>query len=610
MFSCFNSSMNIDHIRHSFAHVLALAVKRLYPGVQFGIGPVTESGFYYDFDFSEAEGSPGEDDLARTQKEMHKIIGENLVFEKEDVSPAKAQEAMQGQPYKLELIGDLVTYGTTDAAEIKKASAKGGPASGGKSPDITLYTIGEFTDLCRGGHVESTGKLNKDAFSLTHLAGAYWRGDETQPQMLRIYGLAFENKNELKEHEALLEEARKRDHKKLGPELDLFSFSPLVGPGLPLWTPKGTLLRDLLDAYVWQLRKEKGYERVEIPHLTKKALYETSGHWDKFGDDLFKIETRDGRELSVKPMNCPHHTQIYDRKPHSYRELPIRYANTTMVYRDEQSGELSGLTRVLSITQDDAHVFCRYDQVGDEIEKIWDIVDTFYSTFGFDLWVRLSLRDSDEPDKYLGDTENWDSSEATLKELAQKRDVKTQEAVGEAAFYGPKVDFMATDSLGREWQVATIQLDMNMPERFNLTCVNEEGEKERVAMLHAAIMGSLERFLGVLIEHLAGAFPVWLAPVQAVVLPISEKQNEYGSAVLEELKAAGIRTEMPSADETLGKRIREAELQKIPYILVVGDNEKDAGTVTVRERGEDEQVEQSIADFVKQAQEKIDTKEL
>jgi len=370
--------MTLDNIRHSFAHVLALAVKRLYPGVKLGVGPQTDTGFFYDLDFSEAASTPGESELEKIEAEMKKIIDENLPFTSKEVSGDEARSALLGEPYKHELVSDLETYGTTEFSQVSKMKAAGETNAGAK---ITLYTIGEFTDLCRGGHVGSTGELNKDAFSLTHVAGAYWRGSEKNPQMTRIYGLAFESAEDLEKYKAMLEEAEKRDHRKLGQLLDLFTFSPLVGSGLPLWTPKGTVLRTLLDEYVWSLRKEKGYERVEIPHLTKQDLYKTSGHLEKFGEDLFKFSTRDGREFAVKPMNCPHHTQIFARRPWSYKELPQRYANTTMVYRDEQSGELAGLTRVLSITQDDAHVFCRYSQIGEEIEKIWDIVDTFYGTF-------------------------------------------------------------------------------------------------------------------------------------------------------------------------------------------------------------------------------------
>lgn len=375
-----------------------------------------------------------------------------------------------------------------------------------------------------------------------------------------------------------------RDHRKIGQELDLFTFSDLVGSGLPLWTPKGTVIRQELDSFIWQLRANHGYERVTIPHITKKDLYEKSGHWQKFSDELFKITSREGREYAMKPMNCPHHTQIFDRRPHSYREMPQRYAETTMVYRDEQSGELGGLTRVLSITQDDAHVFCRSSQVKEEFLKIWDIVDTFYKTFGFTLRVRLSFRDPAAPEKYLGTPEIWDKAENELRAIAKDRGADSFEGPGEAALYGPKLDFMAKNAAGREWQVATIQLDMNIPERFDLTCINEKGEKERIVMVHAAIAGSLERCIAVLLEHYDGTLPTWLAPVQARIIPIAEPHQTFANKVLAELKAAGIRTEIDLSNETLGKKIREAKTQKIPYTLVIGDAEVTAQTATLEGR--------------------------
>ncbi|OGG76371.1 threonine--tRNA ligase [Candidatus Kaiserbacteria bacterium RIFCSPLOWO2_01_FULL_55_19] len=399
---------------------------------------------------------------------------------------------------------------------------------------------------------------------------------------------------------------KERDHKKLGKELDLFTFSELVGSGLPLWTPKGTILRDLLDDFVWEMRSRYGYEKVEIPHITKRELYEKSGHWDKFKEDLFRITTREGDEFALKPMNCPHHTQIYARKPWSYRELPQRYANTTMCYRDEQSGELNGLSRVRAFTQDDAHCFCRESQVKEEFMKIWNIVDEFYSTFGFKpKKIRLSFHDPKHPDKYLGDKNRWKIAEDILNSIAKGKDVETIDGAGEAAFYGPKLDFMAEDAHGRLWQVATIQLDMNMPERFDLTCINEKGEKERIVMIHAAIMGSIERFLSVLIEHLQGAFPLWLSPVQARVLSVSEKHTAYAHEVEKELKAAGIRADSDDANESLGKKIRNAKTEKIPYLLVVGDAEVEAKTVSVDSRDHGKLDSLSIGDFIARAHEEI-----
>lgn len=401
---------------------------------------------------------------------------------------------------------------------------------------------------------------------------------------------------------------KSRDHKILGPKLDLFTFSDLVGPGLPLWTPKGTILRNLLDGFVWELRKERGFERVEIPHITKKELYEKSGHWEKFKDELFQIKTREGHLFAVKPMNCPHHTQIYARKPWSYRELPQRYANTTMCYRDEQTGELGGLSRVRAFTQDDAHTFCRMNQVKEEFIKIWGIIHEFYGAFGFNLQVRFSRHDPEHPEKYLGDKKRWATAENILNEIIKEKNVEAIDGVGEAAFYGPKLDFMAKDSLGREWQVATIQLDLNMPDRFDLACINEGGESERIAMIHAAIMGSIERFLSVLIEHTGGAFPLWLSPVQAAILPLSEKTEKYAAEIFEKLKKENIRVEMTDSNETLGKRVREAEMQKIPYVIVAGEKEEKNGTVSVRHyrRGQDGEI--STNELVKKIKKEIEEK--
>lgn len=398
-----------------------------------------------------------------------------------------------------------------------------------------------------------------------------------------------------------------RDHRQLGRELDLFTFSELVGPGLPLWTPKGTILRQEIDKFIWELREKNGYERVTIPHITKKDLYETSGHWEKFSEELFKITSREGKEYALKPMNCPHHTQIFDRKPHSYREMPQRYAETTMVYRDEQSGELGGLTRVLSITQDDAHVFCRHSQVKEEFLKIWDIIDTFYSTFGFKLRVRLSFRDPAAPEKYLGTTEIWDRAEGELRAMAEERGADFFEGPGEAALYGPKLDFMGSNAAGREWQVATIQLDMNIPERFDLTCVNEKGEKERIVMIHAAIAGSLERCAAVLIEHYNGAFPLWLSPVQIAVLPVGETHRERAREIAAALKQAGIRAVIDEANESLGKKIRNAKQDKLPYFAVIGDKEIEAGNITLESRSggsEQIEIEALVAKLKKEVEEK------
>lgn len=547
-----------DALRHSLAHLLAAAVLKKFPKAKLGIGPVIENGFYYDFKLPRPL-TPEE--LKEIEKTMREYVKMNLPMTGKKITPLVAKRMFKDQPFKLDLIKDF---------------------SKDKKP-LTAYSTGTiFTDLCKGGHVKNTKEINPDAFVLDKIAGAYWKGDEKNPQLTRIYGIAFETKDELQKHLTMLEEAKKRDHKKLGPELDLFTFSDLVGPGLPLWTPKGTLLRDTLDNFVWELRKRYHYQKVEIPHITKKDLYEKSGHWDKFKDELFRVKTREGHEFAMKPMNCPHHTQIYARKQWSYRELPQRYANTTMCYRDEQTGELSGLSRVRAFTQDDAHVFCRMSQAKEEFLKIWEIIHEFYPTFGLQLRVRLSTHDPKHPENYLGDKKKWKFAENMLREIAKEKKADAFDGVGEAAFYGPKLDFMAKDSLGREWQVATIQLDMSQPERFDLTCIDENGKPERIVMVHAAIMGSIERFLSIIIEHFGGAFPVWLSPVQAIILPVSEKFAEYGEEVREALRALGIRAEMSELDETLGKRIREAEMKKIPYVLVVGEKEQTEGTVSIR----------------------------
>ena len=567
--------------RHTLAHLLAQAVLDIYPNTKLTLGPAVDNGFYYDVDLGIEK--IGDTDLEKIEAEMREFLPKWTEFSHREVSKEEAEKIFAGNEYKLELINEITERGEK----------------------ITLYSCGGFEDLCRGGHAEHPAKeIAADSFKLDRVAGAYWRGDEKNKMLTRIYGLAFATKTELDAYIAQQEEAKKRDHKKLGIELDLFTFSELVGPGLPLWTPKGTTLRMLLDAYVWQLREAKGYDRVEIPHITKKDLYEKSGHWDKYKDDLFRITTREGHEFAMKPMNCPHHTQIYARKAWSYRELPQRYANTTTCYRDEQSGELSGLSRVRAFAQDDAHVFCRMSDAKNEFLKIWDIVENFYKTFGFDLKVRISKHDPEHPEKYLGDKDSWAFAEKMLTDIALEKKVETFDGVGEAAFYGPKLDFMANDAIGRQWQVATIQLDMNQPERFDLTCTNEKGEKERIVMIHAAIMGSIERFLSILIEHVAGAFPVWLSPIQVSIVPVSEKQNEYAEQIKAALREKNIRVEMRAENDSLGKRINGAKAQKIPYVIVVGGKEQEANTITVETRTEKLQGI-SLQDFIQKVEKEI-----
>lgn len=570
-------------MRHSLAHVLAQAVLKLWPDTQLTIGPPVDTGCYYDFLFAKPI---TDDDFKKIEKEMRSIINKGQTFVSESLSIKDAVQFWKdnGQQFKVELIEDLAKDGETEVTNYKNLDADGNET---------------FVDLCRGGHVENLNEIPADGFKIMSIAGAYWRGDEKREQLTRIYVAAFLSKDELKAHLQMLEEAKKRDHRKLGKELDLFTFSELVGPGLPLWTARGTLLRNLLDDFVWELRKEKGYDRVTIPHITKKELYETSGHWQKFADELFHIHTREGHEFAMKPMNCPHHTQIYASRPRSYKDLPQRYAETTTCYRDEQTGELHGLSRVRAFSQDDAHVFCRLNQVKQEFLNIWDIVDAFYSTVGFgELDVRLSLHDPDAFEKYLGTPDLWQQAEDAIRELAKERGVSYTEQLGEAAFYGPKIDFMTKDSIGREWQVATIQLDINMPEQFDLSCINESGDKERIVMIHAAIMGSLERFFSIYLEHVAGVFPLWLAPVQIGILPVADAHDEYAQTVKNQLIEQGMRAALFDASDSLGKRIREGEKAKIPYLLVLGDKEKESEGVTVRNIVTKEQVELPLRDFL------------
>ncbi|MBT3834978.1 threonine--tRNA ligase [Candidatus Peribacteria bacterium] len=580
----------IDNLRHSLAHVLAQAVCRLWPGTKVSIGPAIDTGCYYDFLF---ENPISDDDLKKIEKEMKKIIKGSQSFE---VEKLKADDSIKlwkdrGEEFKVELIEDLKKEGETEVTHYKNLNDKGEEV---------------FVDLCKGGHVENTKEIPVDCFKVINLAGAYFRGDEKNKQLTRVYVLAFGSKEELAEHLNMLEEAKKRDHRKLGKELDLFTFSEMVGPGLPLWTPRGTLVRNLLDDFVWELRSAKGYDRVTIPHITKKELYETSGHWQKFAEELFHITTREGHEFAMKPMNCPHHTQIYAHMPRSYKDLPQRYAETTTCYRDEQTGELHGLSRVRAFTQDDAHVFCRMPQVNEEFLKIWDIVDAFYSTVGFgELEVRLSLHDPNAPEKYLGTKDLWKDAEQRIRDIAKDRGIPFVEQIGEAAFYGPKVDFMTKDSIGREWQVATIQLDINMPENFDLSCTNENGEKERIVMIHAAIMGSIERFFSIYLEHVAGHFPLWLAPIQVALIPVSKDYEEYALSLQSKLKEEGIRVDYYDSSESLGKRIRIGEKQRIPYLLVCGEKEKSDNSVSARNVKTKEQVEIPVSEFIEKVKEAV-----
>jgi threonyl-tRNA synthetase len=578
-----NKEQQLFAMRHSLAHIMATAIAELYPGVKFGIGPVVEHGFSYDVDVPE---KLVEADLVAIEDKMREVVKADYPFEH---SQMKLDEAIKyfgekKQDYKLDLLNDLKQHGTTVAKEIDRSQL--GVDEGAKVDEVSIYTDGPFMDLCRGPHVESTGKVG--AFKLMRVSGAYWRGNEKNPQLQRVYGVGFTTKDELKAHLQMLEEAEKRDHRKLGKELDLFVFSDLVGPGLPLFTPRGTIIREQLNTYVQELRQTigGGYQQVTVPHITKKDLYEKSGHWKKFSDELFKIETREGHLFAMKPMTCPHHTQIYASQARSYRDLPIRYRETTMQYRDEQSGELIGLSRVRSITQDDSHVFARLSQVESEIDKIWDVIKAFYKTFGIELKMRFSRHDPDKMESYLGTEKAWKQAEDQIRAVIEAKGVEYVDGLGEAAFYGPKIDFMGQDVFGREFQAATIQLDFGQPEGFDLTCINEAGERERIVMLHCAVMGSLERFMVLLIEQTAGAFPTWLAPEQVRLAPINETKEilDYAYALKGELETIGLRVSVDGSSESVGKKIRAAGLAKVPYTLVIGEKERESGKVSPRLR--------------------------
>jgi len=581
-----NKPGDLYAMRHSLAHIMASAIQHLWPNVRLGVGPVVENGFYYDVDLDGEQLSV--DDFSRIEAEMQQIIKAAEPFERIEmpILDAISWAEQNEQPYKKELLNDLQRAGTTIAKDLD-ADMLGVAADGdSKVETVSFYRNGDFTDLCRGPHVEATNKGG--AFKLMRVAGAYWRGKEGNPQMQRVYGVAFATPKELRQYLDMLEEAKKRDHRKLGQELDLFIFSDLVGGGLPLWTPRGTVLKSELDRFVQELRDAAGFQQITTPHITKKDLYEASGHWAKFKDELFHIDTREGHEFAMKPMSCPHHAQIYAGQPRSYRDLPIRYRETAVVYRDEQSGELGGLSRVRSITQDDAHIFCRTSQIEDEAFKLWDIIETFYKGTGFsDLKYRLSTHDPDNMTGYAGDAAKWESSVQQLENILKAK-VGTGYfvGVGEAAFYGPKIDFMAKDALGREHQVATIQLDFNQPEGFDLTCTNEDGEAERIVMLHCAVMGSHERFLSVYIEHTAGRFPVWNAPEQIRLISVNqeEKTIEFLNTIVAQSRDLGLRVAVDNSNESVGKKIRAAELAKVPYTVVLGEKEIGGGELVPRIR--------------------------
>ena len=547
---------------HSSAHLMAEALEALYPGIKFGIGPAIETGFYYDVDFGDRDFSS--DDFKQIEDKILELARGKSEFVRKPVSKADAAAYFteKGDEYKLDLIKDL--------------------------PDgsITFYTQGNFTDLCRGPHIPNTGFIK--AIKLTNVAGAYWRGDESRKQLTRIYGVTFPKASELSAYLTMIEEAKKRDHRKLGRELELFAFSEKVGMGLPLWLPKGARLRQKLVDFLQRAQLKAGYEPVVTPHIGHKNLYVTSGHYDKYGADSFQpIRTpQEGEEFFLKPMNCPHHCEIYKTKPRSYKDLPVRFAEFGTVYRYEQSGELHGLTRVRGFTQDDAHLFCRPDQVKDEFKKVIDLVLYVFGALGFEEYTaQVSLRDPENKAKYIGSDENWDLAEKAIIEAAEEKGLNTVVELGEAAFYGPKLDFMVKDALGRKWQLGTIQVDYNLPERFELEYTGSDNARHRPVMIHRAPFGSLERFVAVLIEHCAGQFPLWLAPEQFIVLPVSEKYEDYAKKLLESLNNSDIRGLVDLRDEKVGRKIRDAEVKKLPYMLIVGEKEVENGTISVRKHG-------------------------
>jgi len=581
------NSDQLHQIRHSAEHILTQAMIRLYGPDKFfmAMGPATDDGFYFDFeplnDFKISE-----EDFPKIEAEMAKIVKENLPITKSEISLDEAKKLFSSNPYKIEWLESI-----TNREEV-----------------ITIYTTGqEFFDLCAGPHVNSTSEVK--AIKLLSIAGAYWHGDEKNKMLTRIYGTAFDSKEELEKYLFILEEAKRRDHRIIGKNQKLFTISNLIGAGLPLLQPKGMILRQEIEDYLWDIHKNKGYQRVWTPHITKEALYVTSGHAEKFGDNIFHVQGKE-EKFFMKPMNCPHHMQIFCDNQFSYRDMPVRYFEPATVYRDEKTGELSGLTRVRSITQDDGHLFCRVSQLEDEISSIVSIIKEFFGTMGMldGYWVRLSVRGPNG--KYLGTDEVWQKAEAALKNVSERENLPYKIGIDEAAFYGPKLDFMFKDAIGREWQLSTIQCDFNLPERFDLTFINEKGEKERPVVIHRAISGSLERFLGVMIEHFAGAFPVWLSPVQAKIIPITDAQHEYANQVLAQLKEQGIRAEIDDRSEKMQAKIRDAQLEKIPFMLVIGGREAESYAVAVRQRDGQDLGAIPVSDFIAKIKDLINTKSL
>jgi len=575
----------LEAMRHSAEHVLTQAMLKLYPGLKMAMGPATEDGFYFDFDF---KGKISEDDFPKIEEEMKKIIKKDLPFKKEDLTIEEARKLFKNNKYKQEWLDEIENKG-------EKA---------------TVYWTGdEFVDLCSGLHVASTGKIGP--FKLLSVAGAYWRGDEKNKMLTRIYGTSFPTQKELDKHLTMLEEAKKRDHRKLGKRLGLFTFSKFVGPGLPLYPPKGALLRRLVNDHVEDIQSKEGYQQVWTPQIAKAELFKTSGHYDKYKDSMFKvISNYSDEEFFLKPMNCPQHTQIYASQPRSYKELPIRLTDFAMLYRDEKPGELSGLARTRAFSQDDCHIFCMEEQVDDEIDKALAMTKEIMAVYGFKYKYRLSTRDKSKPQDYLGDPKTWDKVEKWAEKIMQRNKIEHFDAPGEATFYAPKMDLLATDGLGREWQLSTIQIDYFMPKRFKLAYIDKDGKEKTPIMIHRAIIGSPERFLMVLIEHFAGAFPVWLSPVQVKVLPVTERNVKYAKSMAEKLKQESIRVEVDERSETLPAKIRDAQLEKVPYMLIVGDKEEKSKKVAVRLRTEKDLGQMGLGKFIVKVKDKIETKAL
>ncbi|MFA7308729.1 MAG: threonine--tRNA ligase [Patescibacteria group bacterium] len=589
----------LSSARHSAAHILAAAIEHWYPDTQFGIGPVIENGFYYDV----ATPTPiTEHDLEKLERYMHEIIRGKVAFEKEvlDIDDAIALFEKKNQSFKVELLSDLKKKGTTSLKEDEMTDL------GDSVKEVSVYKTGEFVDLCRGPHVANSGEINPEGLKLMRIAGAYWRGDEKNQMLTRIYGAYFNTKDELEQHQKNLEEAAARDHRKLGRELDLFVFSDLVGPGMPLYTPKGFAVRNQIAQYSRELRTAIGYQEVFTPNMNKAELFKISGHYDKYHEDMFMVTSHYSKEeFFLKPMNCPQHTQIYAAHTRSYRDLPIRYCDFATLYRDERPGELSGLTRLRSFAQDDGHAFCREDQIEAEFDALLDAIKKAMATYGMDYYIRLSLRDLQNKEKYLGSDEVWDKSESILEGIVEKRKIEYVRAEGEAAIYGPKMDLIARDALNREWQISTIQLDFNQPERFKLEYIDETGEAKTPVMIHAALVGSPDRFLGVLIEHYAGNFPVWLAPVQVKLLPINDELIVFAKEVGDRMHLAGIRFEIDDRTESLGKKIRTAEVEKVPYMVVLGAKEREAGVIAVRSKKDGDLGQMKAEEFVEKILDEI-----